>query len=105
MKAFELFCHYESFIRLMDSECFTPVQKLQLGHEMVTSLPPHQLCASTPNTSRLIVAAMRERLEKLNGTTATTSTEADAQPGKDAPDGRKGKNGKGQKPLHSPSGE
>jgi len=103
MKAFELHGLYESFIRLMDSEVFTPEQKVVVGAEMISSLPPHQFCVSTPHTHRILSEAMHARLEKLNAKPATPA--AEAQPGKDAGNARKGKNVKGQEPLHSPSGE
>lgn len=65
MKAFELVTLWKSFDELMDSTDFTPEEKLNIGREMVVSMPAGPLCTQVPLTHETIVRRMELRLGAL----------------------------------------
>jgi hypothetical protein len=106
MKPIELFQLWTQFEAMIDSKSLSLENKVAIGGEWLSSLPPKQLCVSSQLSYDVVKEAMQGRLndlkEEINGRTVKETPK-----GKKAEEGQKprqSKNRSSEKPVHKNAG-
>jgi hypothetical protein len=68
MKPTEIYSQWVVFQQMLGDPTFTVEQKLAMGPEFVSGLPPEQFCAHSKLSRDAVAAAMKGRLDELNQT-------------------------------------
>lgn len=100
MNALDLYKHWETFKRLMDDPEFDTQVKLEMGAEMIKSLPPAMLCSVGKSSREAIELAMKGRLtDNGNDNGRSTSKEKEPAPSSKTETIAEGDKGSSKKPL------
>ena len=77
MTPHQIYNLWETFNRMVEDPSFDTQAKLDMGREMISSLPPEMLCSVSKSSLAHVTKAMQGRLSDIGNTNAIKETPRD----------------------------